>query len=76
MIDILDVDEATVSSEIRLAQMQAEFEALFNGPLIEMEMMAAQMQAGIEGGFPPSPQPSPIGRGSITGGQDGTDWRG
>lgn len=66
MIDILDVDEATVSSEIRLAQMQAEFEALFNGPLIEMEMMAAAQQQMNNEQF----------QMTNAGGQDGEDWRG
>lgn len=45
MLDILDIDEATVVSEIRMAQMQAEFEAMFNAPVTQMmaRQQAAQM---------------------------------
>lgn len=67
MLDILDIDEATVVSEIRLAQMQAEFEAQFNAPLVQM--LAAQEQQAAQ------QRPMSNEQFSMTnaGGQDGTD---
>jgi len=64
MLDILDIDEATVTSEIRMAQMRAEFEAQFNAPLVQMQarQQAAQMQM-MAGGNAPSPYPLPQGEG-------------
>lgn len=63
MLDILDIDEATVVSEIRMAQMQAEFEAQFNAPVTQM-MAAQQMQQQMmAGGNAPSPYPLPQGEG-------------
>ena len=72
MLDILDIDEATVVSEIRMAQMQAEFEAMFNAPVTQM-MAAQQAQQQMMGGNAPSPYPLPQGEG-LSGGYDGTDW--
>ena len=49
MLDILDIDEATVVSEYRLAKWQAEFEAQFNAPMIEMAALQQQQPMAGEG---------------------------
>lgn len=53
MLDVLDIDEATVVSEYRLEKWQAEFEAQFNAPMVEMEAMrtAAQQQQMQDAGY-------------------------
>lgn len=63
MLDILHIDEATVTSEIRMAQMREEFEAQFNAPLIQMMARQQAAQQMMAGGNAPSPYPLPQGEG-------------
>lgn len=80
MLDILDIDEATVVSEISMAQMQAEFEAMFNAPVTQMmaareqqAQQAAQAQQVEQTPTPVFDRP-PLRQGrSFIGGYDGTD---
>lgn len=71
MLDLLDIDEATVVSEVRLARWQAEFEAQFNAPVTQM--MAAQEQQARQQAAQQMPMSNDQFSMTNAGGQDGTD---